>query len=382
MCFLVVALLVLAPAAFGIEIATGRMLGSKYDARAFYVRRAGGQWQKTYAGTGYRPEAAGRLMNLRVAQAVVHDEWLTEAPFDAQKNTERVVAALDTYKAHGVLAISVSLQGANQAYERTPGIKRTRDAKLGPERGALMSAYRADGSIKPEWLRRTLLLARELDRRGMILNLIYLYCHQDEVFQSSAAIDRAVRDTTDWLIDNNLRNVIIEVANEHDNPPWDHDGYVRREIGRLIEMARERFVVKKSKFRLPITASTGGGMKVFDGTRDHADLIIIHGNEATPEQKRARVAELINDPRMPGPIYMNEDDNGRETTPANLQRELASLDAVLDPGGAGWGFMPWVQLQIWPFRIYMPNGDPADRDSAYFQSVLTHIRNRVRQGAL
>jgi len=380
--FLIVAVLAAAPAAFGIEIATGKMLGPGHEPRAFYTRPNGGQWRKTYAGRGFRPEAAGLLMNLRVAQAVVHDEWLTEAPFDPMKNTQRVVAALDTYKAHGVLAISISLQGANQAYERTPGIKRTRDAKLGPGRGALMSAYRADGSIKPEWLARTLLLARELDRRGMILNLMYLYCHQDEVFENTAAIDRAVRDTTDWLIDNNLRNVIIEIANEHDNPPWDHNRYVPREIGRLIELARERFVAKKAKFRLPISASTGSGMKVFDEARGHADLIVIHGNEATPEQKRARVAELAADPKMPGPIYMNEDDNGRATTPETLKRELASMDEVLDHGGAGWGYMPWVQLQIWPFRIYQPSGDATDRDSVYFLSVLTHIRNRVLSGAL
>ncbi|MBM3740417.1 MAG: hypothetical protein FJW39_32080 [Acidobacteria bacterium] len=367
-----------------IEISTGRMLGAGHDPRAFYVRTGNGPWRKTYTGPEFRPEAAGRLMNLRVAQAVTHDEWLTEEAFDPESNTSRAIAALDTYKAHGILSISVSLQGANQAYERTPGIKRVRDAKAGPGKGALMSAYRPDGSIKPEWLRRTLRLARELDRRGMILNLMYFYAHQDEVFENTAAIRRAVSDTTDWIIANNLRNVIIEIANEHDINGWDHGLYIHNEMGSLITLARSRFEARKAAFRLPITASTGGKMAIYDGVRQHGDITAIHGNNKTPEVKRSRTAGLHADPSMPGPILMNEDDNGRETTLANLKRELDSCDAVFQAGGS-WGYMPWRQLQIHPFRFYAPAShsrvaDPMpveERDPVYFKAVLEHIRSLV-----
>ncbi|MBC7924593.1 MAG: hypothetical protein H7039_02955, partial [Bryobacteraceae bacterium] len=111
-----VALLACATGLPAIEITTGRMLGPQHDARAFYVRSGASGWQKTYTGPQFRPEAAGRLMNLRIGQAIVHDEWLTEEPFDPEKHTSRVIQALDTYKSHGVLAISVSLQGANPEY--------------------------------------------------------------------------------------------------------------------------------------------------------------------------------------------------------------------------------------------------------------------------
>jgi hypothetical protein len=360
------------------------MLGPGFDQRAFYMRSGAGKWEKTYTGPEFRPEAAGKLMNLRIAQALFEDEWLTEVPFDPERNTARVIEALDVYRKHGILSISVSLQGAQMQYELRTDIKRTRPAKLGPGKGALMSAFRPDGSLKPRWMARTLKLARELDRRGMVLNLMYFYAHQDEVLENRAAIDRAVVDATDWIIDNKLRNVIIEIANEHDIAAFDHDRYIDLHIGKLIELARSRFKVKKAPYRLPIAASTGGSMRVYERVRDHADITIIHGNNRLPEEKAARVSQLRADMTMPGPILMNEDDNGRETTPANLEKELASCDAVFKNGGS-WGYMPWRQLQIFPFKFYRPSSstniaddmDPEERDPAYFNLVLKHIRALV-----
>jgi hypothetical protein len=369
-----------------VEIATGRMLGAAYDTRAFYVRDAGSPWKKTYSGDWFRPEAAGRMMNLRIAQGLFHDEWMTEVPFDPEENTNRLIAALDSYREHGILAISVSLQGGNPAYERHDIIKRDRSHKLGPGKGALVSAFRPDGSLKKAWMKRLSRLQRELDRRGMILNLIYLYQHQDEGLKDTAAIDRAVKNATDWVIEQSCRNVIIEIANEHDVNSYDHERYIHLQMGRLIQLARRRFSEKQAGFVPPITASTGGRMQVYEGVRDHADLVIIHGNGRTPEEKRVRVAELVADPLMPGPIYMNEDDNGRETTLANLRLELASCDAAFNSGGS-WGYMPWVQLQVFPFRHFRPGASAAvrddmpvsERDPAYFRAVLEHIRGLVHR---
>jgi hypothetical protein len=375
--------------AFAIEIATGKMLGKGYDARGFYVREGGGPWRKTYAGRQFRPQAAGRMMNLRIAQGLFHDEWLTEFPFDPETNTDRLVKALDTYKEHGILAISVSLQGGNAGYNKEfQGIKREMEAKFGEGKGALVSAFRPDGSLKEAWMQRLLRLARELDRRGMILDLLYFYQRQDEIFENVQAIDRAALNVTDWLIDHHLRNVIIEIANEHDVSTYDHDRYIHNRMGHLIELVRNRFRERKAAFRLPITASTGGSMRVFEGVRDHADLVIIHGNNRTPDQKKARVAELVADPRMPGPIYMNEDDSGRETTPQVLAIELASCDAVFNSGGS-WGYMPWRQLQMFPFRFYLPSpgmrvtaeAPVEERDPAYFHAVLEHMRKTVYRSA-
>jgi hypothetical protein len=385
LCSVFIPLLFADPAA-ALEIATGKMLGPGYDQRSFYVReRAGGPWRKTYAGPEFQPGAAGRLMNLRITQGLFDDEWLTEFPFDPEKNTGRLIEALDTYKQHGILAINVSLQGGNPGYNREVAeIKRERHYKLGPGKGAYISAFLPDGSLKPSWMSRLLRLVRELDRRGMVLDLMYFYLGQDEVLENPEAVERAVRNATDWLIDHNCRNVIIEVANEHDINGWDHNRYIHENVGDLIELIRGRFRAKKAGFRLPISASTGGSMRVFDGVSDHADLVIIHGNGRTPEQKQKRVAELVADPSMPGPIYMDEDDNGRDTTPENLAKELASCDAVFLQGGS-WGYMPWRQVQMFPFRYYMPGTDSrvtadmpvSERDPAYFRAVLEHVRKLV-----
>jgi hypothetical protein len=385
-CRLLAALAAFSPA-WAIEIATGKMLGSNYDARAFYVRdSASSPWRKTYTGRQYRAEAGGRLMNLRIAQGLFHDEWLTEVPFDPDKHTDRLIQALDSYKAHGIIAINVSLQGGNMAYDRDGRVKRSRDHKLGPGKGSLVSAFRPDGSLKPEWMKRALKLQRELDKRGMILDLLYFYQHQDELFENTQAIDRAALLVTDWLIDNNCRNVIIEIANEHDVTSYDHDRYIHHQMGHLIALVKKRFADRTAPFRLPVSASTGGSMRVYDGVIQNGDLVIIHGNGRTPDLKRTRVAELVKDSAMPGPIFMNEDDNGRETTLVNLSKELGSLDAVFDSGGS-WGYMPWIQLQIFPFRHFQPGKSARvedampleERDPAYFKAVLEHIRKRLFQ---
>src|SRR5579863_287071 len=96
-------LLLLSSGLPAIEISTGAMLGHHFDPRAFYVREAPSEdWEKTYSGPLYRHEAEGKLMNIHLAQALFHDEWMRELPFNPEHNTEAVIGALDFYKSHGV----------------------------------------------------------------------------------------------------------------------------------------------------------------------------------------------------------------------------------------------------------------------------------------
>jgi hypothetical protein len=134
-----------------------------------------------------------------------------------------------------------------------------------------------------------------------------------------------------------------------------------------------------------VSASTvGKGLRVYEAVREHGDYATVHGNNVTPEEKARRVKELIADPTIRGPIYMNEDNNGRETTLETLALELASCDAVFNNGGS-WGYMPWRQLQIFPFRHVEPALEGkvrnemavTERDPAYFKAVLEHVRGLV-----
>lgn len=368
-----------------IEIATGSMLGLRYDPRAFYFRTPDNQtWRKTYTGKGYRKEARGKIMNLRLAQALFHDEWLTERPFDPARNTSQVIEALDFYKRHGVLAINVSLQGGDPGYSaEVNGIARQNGAKFGDKGGLLVSAYQPDGSLKPEWMARLERLLRAADEKGMFVCVMYFYQGQDEIFDSAEAIEAAARNVTDWLIDHKFRNVIIDVANEWDlqGDRWDQGAYIPENVSGLVERIRERFQAKRADFTLPIGASTSGRMLYPAPLATVCDLVLLHGNGRPPQEKSDR-ARQYSKPFV-RPILMNEDDNGRQTTVANLAKEKASCDAMFK-FGAGWGYMPFVQAQRFPFH-FMPGPSPeftdqtpaAERDAAYFHAVLDHVARLV-----
>ena len=380
-------LLPLQPAA-AVEIATGSMLGPRYDPRAFYYRTPDNQaWRKTYSDSKYRREARGKLMNLRLAQALFDDEWLFEHPFDPERNTDEVIAALDFYQRHGVLAINVSLQGGNPGYEKgVNGIARQNGARFGRGQGLRVSAFRPDGSLKPEWMARLEKLMRAADQRQMVVGLMYFYQGQDEVLDTPEAIEAAARNATDWLIEKKFRNVIIDVANEWDlqGNRWDHEDYIPLNIAGLVERVRERFQARRADFALPIGASTAGQMMFPASLAETCDVVLLHGNGRTPAEKIERARQYREYER---PLLMNEDDNGRETTRANFAKEVASADAFFQ-NGAGWGYMPWAQAQRFPFRFqpgasaeFTDQTPESARDAAYFHAVLEHIARLVLRKA-
>src|SRR6266478_3844981 len=282
----------------GTEITTGFLLGPKYDRRAFYIRSGPGEaWQKTYSSGEYRPQAKGKLMNLRLVQALYHDEWLTAKPFDPAANTSAVIAALDFYKSHGILMINVSLQGGQAGYDhQIYGLDRSNGFRYGPEKGTSVSAFRPDGSLKDDWLRRLERLLAAADQRGMVVNLMYFYQGQDEQFESTEAIHRAARNITNWLIEKKFHNVIVDIANEWDLPGdrWDFASYIPENILNLIKETRDCFQKRHADYALPISASSDGRMNYPESFLGSVDLVLLHGNGRTSAQKLQRTAELKN----------------------------------------------------------------------------------------
>jgi hypothetical protein len=364
------------------EITTGFMLGKHYDPRAFYVRNTapsgpGEAWQKTYSGPAYRREAQGKLMNIRLANALFLDEWMHERAFDPEFNTDAVIQALDFYKSHGVLMINVSLQGAQAGYDKSVnGIDRENAYRLGPGRGAYVSAFQPDGSLKPDWLARLERLLRAADQRGMFVNLMYFFHGQSGQFRSTAAIHNAAANITDWLIAHDFRNVIVDVANEYDlpGPQWDFKGYIPQNIIPLIDDVRERF--KHASFTLPIGVSSDGRMRYPQSLQGQVDVLLIHGDGRDPREKARRVAELKDAQR---PVLMTEDDNGRATTrrapggrPGQLRHLLSPRRGLgipaLDSGAAL--SLPLPARRAADVRDDMPE---KERDMAYFHAVLDHI---------
>ena len=362
------------------EIATGVMLGPRFNPGRFYLRM-GGRWEETYSRGIYRGKARGRLMILWLPNALFEDEWLIERDFDPDENTDRVIASLDVYAAHGVGAIGVSLQGGDPGYrEEINGINRNGMANAGKEHGSLVSAFKPDGSLKESWLARLERLLRETDRRGMVVCLAYFGRGQDEIFESPRAIVAAARNMTDWLIEKNFRNVVIDVAPGWDLEAqnWDHGSFIPEYIAHVLEDVRERF--HDAAFALPIGASSGGNMVYPASLAQLCDVVLVQGNGVSPDQKRVRLRKLRSNFR---PVWMIEDDNGAEPTLATLSRETASADALFT-NGAGWGFCPRARAHQFPFD-YGPgatseltdNASPTERDRAYFKAVLEHIATLV-----
>ena len=364
--------------ASAIEIATGSMLGPRYKSDRFYVRGSeGSSWQLTYSGAAYRRQARGKLMLVRLAQSLFDDERLEGQAFDPDRNTQHVIDALDFYKQHGILAISAGLQGDNPRYdEQVNGVSGNGPAKFGDKKGALVSAFRSDGSLKPEWLNRLERLLTAANERGMVVCLIYFHPGQDRIFESPNGIAAAAKNITDWLIKKNFRNVVINVADEWDldGHSWDHARFIPENIDRFVELIRERF--NHADYTLPIGASSSGKMSYPDSLAQVCDVVLLHGNGRTPGEKLGRLRQFQATKRV---LWMVQDDNGRETTLANLAREKASADALFKDG-AGWGFTPWKQAHRFPF-MYLPDpgsefGDDtmeARRDGAYFRAVLEHV---------
>src|ERR1041385_6500722 len=107
-----------------------------------------GFWELNGKRTYPDAAAEGLLLNVRVANALFDDRNPATRPagFDADKNTDGLIAKLPEYVASGVRAFTVCLQGGDPGYK-----------------GALCSSFEADGSLRPDSLKRAARLIQACD---------------------------------------------------------------------------------------------------------------------------------------------------------------------------------------------------------------------------
>ena len=374
--FLSVLLLLGASTASGAtEIATGSMLGPRYKTHRFYMRTSSSRdWKETYSEGRYRGKARGKLMGIRLSEALFDGTGLSGKAFDPDRNTGRVIQALDLYAEYGIRAITVSLQGSRDDGSSSATTELGSGAlSMGPVQ---FSAFEPDGALKSGWMARLGRLLQAADRKGMVVCVTYFSHGREEMFDSTGAIVAAARNVTDWLIENNFRNVVIDVADSWNGAAseWGQGNFIPEYISYLVEDVRERF--HGADFALPIGASTDGSMTYPASLAQICDVVLVRGDGRSPGQKRSRLRELEANLR---PVWMVGDDNGREISEANLLREVSSAAEVFQ-NGAGWTYRPWRQVRRPPF-VYQPAPDtePAetasalDPEGAYFRSVLEEI---------
>jgi cellulase (glycosyl hydrolase family 5) len=374
-----------APEAAGpLQVLPGHLIGADYEPNKFYVRQGDGAWELTYTpgwqGSGFSEQVRGTLLNLRSANGVYDDESGKikdyDPDFTAEANTDAFIANLDSYKANGLIATDVNLQGGNPGFD-----------------GSVNPAYNGDGSLREEWMARVAKVIEAHAQRNMVVVLGLFYFHQDHVLESEDAVRAAVTNVADWLIAKDYRNVVIEIANEYNADSYEHE-IIHSDEGEaeLINLAKSRF--DNAPFRLAVSTSRqGDGSWPSGPMSDAADLALIHCNGLDAAGCAGAAGEHVQN--YPYPIVVNETDNTKgEYTDDTLAEDNATIDQVT-AAGASWGLMhnQWNQYAACVYNDDCgsegfdwalgsdpgPNGSGAELLRNYAAGVFAHLKSVVFQ---
>ncbi len=259
----------------------------------------------TYAGRSWRGlRIEGLLLNSRMVQGIFDDcdpatraRWAypDTGRWDPDRNTGEFCAAMADWRAHGLLAFTLNLQGGSpEGYSA--------------EQPWHNCAYEADGRLRPDYLARLERVLETADGLGMVVILGLFYFGQDYRLRDETAVIRAVDDAVGWVLDRGYRNVLIEIANECDLPRYTHAILTPPREHELIE--RTQAIVRGGRRLLASTSYRGRSLPGETVARC-ADFLLLHGNgESNPHRIRHLVRMTR---RVPGyvakPVLFNEDDH-------------------------------------------------------------------------
>jgi hypothetical protein len=281
----------------------------------------------TYAGRSYRGlRIEGLLMNSRMVQAIFDDlnpetrgQWAypDTGEWDPERNVSEFLAAMPIWRSHGLLAVTLNLQGGNpRGYE--------------PGQPWHNSAWTEDGNFRPEYLARLERVLRRADELGMVAILGLFYFGQDERLRDEAVIRGACDRAAEWLLSEGYGNVLVEIDNECDVPRYEHEILQPHRVHELIEQVK---AIRHEGRRLLVGTSYGGGSVPGDTVVKVSDFVLMHGNGV---EDPARIAAMVRQTRAlpsyrPMPVLFNEDDHFRFEQPTN--NLLAAVGEY-----ASWGY--------------------------------------------
>lgn len=257
----------------------------------------GMKWHINGSVTNPGTAAEGLLMNVRMVNSTFRDA--NKKDFDVNGNTGNFIAKISEYANYGVNAFTLNLQGGMPGYE-----------------GAVNSAIRENGELRRNYMERIKRVIDECNKHNIIVILGIFYQRQDQILRDDIAVRRAVRRVVSWVNDNELTNVVIEIANEYSHPGFDHD-QIKTAEGEveLIKHAKET-----APNLLISTSGLGSGM-MDESISEAADFIMIHFNGTSVEDIPARIAALQ---KFNKPIICNEDDKVGEDAAAALKSSVAN----------------------------------------------------------
>lgn len=288
---------------------------------AFYING-----EITYPGRFYEGhKIEGLLLNSRMVQGIFDDrnqetlhrwKYPDTGKWDAERNTREFLSAMPAWRAHGVLAFTINLQGGSpEGYSKSQPWHN--------------SGIQADGSLNPDYLFRLKRIIDFADELGMVVILGYFYFGQDHRLKDEDAVKRATDNATGWLFDNGYTNVIVEVNNEC-NVRYSHEILQPERVHELIERVKS---ISHNGKRCLAGTSYGGGRVPFENVVGASDFILVHGNGVRDPN---RIMEMVQQTRhVPGyrpmPILFNEDDHFDFDKPMN--NCMAAISQY-----ASWGY--------------------------------------------
>jgi CubicO group peptidase (beta-lactamase class C family) len=283
-----------------------------------------GKWHLNGTVTYRRSRAQGLLLNVRMVNAVFEDR--RRPGFDAERNTRAFIARVPAYVAHGVRGFTLGLQGGFPGYE-----------------GAVNSAFRPDGSLRPSYLRRVRRAVEACDRQGAVVILGCYYQRQAHVLKDEAAVRAGVVNVARWLRSCGFTNVVLEITNE-----FGHQGFHHRLLRAGSGQVQLLGLAKKTHPDLLVSTSGLGGGTMPREVARAADFLLIHFNGTRLADIPVRVKALK---EFGKPIVCNED--------AKTGHAGAKAAELCVAGGASWGLMVEKVNQHYPFSFRGASDDKA-----------------------
>jgi len=237
--------------------------------------------------------------------------------WDPERNTKEFIGSMPEWRAHGLLALTINLQGGSpEGYSK--------------EQPWHNSAIESDGALREDYLNRLAGIIDRADELGMVVILGYFYFGQDERLADEEAVLRATDNTTNWLFEQGYTNVLVEVNNECNVRRYEHDILKPDRVHELIERV---ISTTHNGRRLLVGTSYGGGTVSQENVVRASDFLLMHGNGVSDPK---RIAEMVRQARaVPGyrpmPILFNEDDHFEFDKPCN--NFLAAISEY-----ASWGY--------------------------------------------
>jgi len=272
--------------------------------------------------------------------------------WDADRNTNEFLASMESWKAHGLLAFTINLQGGSPF-------------GYSSHQPWHNSAIDSLGNLREDYMTRLAKIMDRADELGMVTILGIFYFGQDQRLQDENAVKAAVVKTVSWLHDRGYRNVLIEIANECNNRSYEMKIIKDDRVHELIELAQS---IERKGYSYPVAVSYNGNTLAGNKVIEVSDFILLHGNGVSDP---ARITEMVDLTRQaksftPKPIIFNEDDHYEFELPMNNM--IAAFSA-----GASWGFFDFRR-----------KGEPHE---AGYQSVpvewgINHERKKAFFGAL